>query len=424
MHVLLVVLGSGGDVYPLIALGKALLARGHQVELVSSPHFASTAEAAGLSFHACISQDEESASLRNPNLWKGGGGFRVLFDALLDAVPETYRIITRRFTPGRTVLLANAAALGARVARETLGGPLLTVHLQPVLLRSRFHQPGLMPSRGWRPVVAAARSVLLPALDRLVFDPVLAPRLNAFRSHLGLAPVRRFFDAWIHSPDGVLGLFPEWFVQPEADWPPQTRLVGFVPVDPVTPPDEDRELDEFLDDGPPPVVFTLGTARVSGRPLFEASIEACQLSGRRGLLMTPNDDQVPPLPVGVGHFRSADFNRLLPRAAGLVHHGGMGTIAAAMTAGIPQIAVPCGFDQPDNAVRMQALGVGAVIRPRHYNGPTVARTLEPLLTSPAVLAKCGEIAGAQRAARPIARACDVIEATQHASTHPATPSGR
>jgi rhamnosyltransferase subunit B len=412
LHVLIVALGSGGDIYPMTALGRALVERGHRVELVSSPHFARSAYAAGLSFHACISEEDENRALRNPNLWKVGRGFRVLFEGLLDAVPETYRIITTQYTPGRTVIVANAAALAARVARETLGGPLVTVHLQPVLLRSLHHQPGLMVSERWTPAIRALRSILLPALDRWVFDPVLAPKLNQFRSSMGLSPVRRFFAEWIHSPDLVLGLFPDWFVQRLPDWPANTHLVGFVPADPGNPGEDAAELERFLDEGPAPIVFTFGTAMAFARRFFEASAAACRRTGRRGLLVTPYADQVPPLPDGVRHFAFAAFNQLLPRAAALVHHGGIGTMAAAFAAGIPQLAVPFNFDQPDNAARLQFLGAGAMLRPRAYTERTVARTLDDLVTSSTVQSKCRSIATAMRAARPVDAACDLVEAVQ------------
>jgi rhamnosyltransferase subunit B len=405
------ILGSGGDVFPMIAFGRAMLARGHQVLLVSSPHFGPNARAVGLGFQACVSDEDESRGLRNPNPWKTGGGFRVLFNRLLDAVPGTYRIIAAHHMPGRTVIIANAPALAARIARETLGGPFVTVHLQPILLRSRNHQPGLMVSKRWTPVIRAMRTVLLPVIDRWIFDPAIAPRLNQFRATLGLPPVRRVFAGWIHSPDLVLGLFPEWFARPEPDWPAHTHLIGFPPLDLADTLEEDPELDAFLDAGPPPIVFTLGTAMRFARRFFEASVEACRLTGRRGLMFTPFPEQLPPLPDTVRHCRLAPFARVLPRTAGLVHHGGIGTMAAAFAAGIPQIAVPFNFDQPDNAARLLALGAGAVIRPAAYVAQTVARTLNDLLTSAPVLAKCQSLAALIRAADPMRSFCDLVEAT-------------
>jgi rhamnosyltransferase subunit B len=415
LNVIIVVLGSGGDVYPMIALGGALAARGHEVHVVSSPHFGPAARAAGLVFHACVSEEDERRALQNADLWKPVKGFRLLLQGIVNNVPATYRIIREHHVPGRTIIIGNVAALGARVARETLAAPLVTVHLAPVLLRSRYVQPGVVVSDRWTPVVRAFRAIFVPAVDRWIFDPVVAPALNAFRATLGLPAIRRVFDRWIHSPDLVLGFFADWFAAAQPDWPAHTYVVGFPSSEPAGGAALDDEVEVFLDAGPPPVVFTPGTSMAFGRQFFEASVDACRSSGRRALLLTPYADQLPPLPDTVRHIAFAPFDRLLPRAAALVHHGGIGTMAAAFAAGIPQVVVPFNFDQPDNAARLRALGAGTVIRPAAYTGERAASALDALLSSPQVQLTCRTIAARMRTVRPMAAACDLIEAAARTS---------
>jgi UDP:flavonoid glycosyltransferase YjiC (YdhE family) len=106
---------------------------------------------------------------------------------------------------------------------------------------------------------------------------------------------------------------------------------------------------------------------------------------------------------------------LLPRAAALVHHGGIGTMAAAFAAGIPQIVVPFNFDQPDNAARLRALGAGSVIRPAAYTAAHVARTIDDLFASSTIQSICRSIAERMRTVRPTVDACDLIEAAARAS---------
>jgi rhamnosyltransferase subunit B len=415
LRVLIVVLGSGGDVYPMIAVGRALLARGHDVHVVSSPHFAAAAREAGLVFHACATEEDERRALQNPDLWKAVKGFRLLLQGILDNVPATYRIICEEHVPGRTIILGNFAALGARVARETLGAPFVSMHLAPILLRSRYVQPGVVLARRWTPVVRAFRAFFVPAVDRWIFDPVVAPPLNAFRAKLGLPAIRRVFDKWIHSPDLVLGLFPGWFASPQPDWPAHTHLVGFPVGEPVNGGGLDADLEAFLRAGSPPVVFTTGTSMVFGRTFFEASVEASRTSGRRALLVTRYPEQLPSLPDHVRHVAFAPFDQLLRRAAALVHHGGIGTMAAAFAAGIPQIVVPFNFDQPDNAARLRALGAGSVIRPAAYTAARAARALDDLFASPTIQSTCRSIAERMRTVGPTADACDLIETAARAS---------
>jgi len=409
-EVIIVALGSGGDVYPMIALGSALAERGHRVHVVSSPHFAAAARARGLTFQSCATEADEQRAQQEPDLWKPLKGFRLLVQGILDLLPHTYHIIRERYVPGRTILIGNFAALGARVARETLNAPLVTVHMAPILLRSRYVQPGVTVSPRWTPLVRAFRTMFVRAVDRWVFDPVAAPALNAFRAQLGLPPIRRVFDSWIHSPDLVLGFFPDWFAAPQPDWPEHTHLVGF----PAGEPDDhavlDGDLAAFLQAGPPPLVFTPGTSMAFGRQFFAASVDACTAAGRRGLMVTRHPEQLPPLPDHVRHVAFAPFDQLLPQAAAVVHHGGIGTMAAAFAAGIPQVTVPFNFDQPDNAVRMQALGSGAVIRPPAYTAAALGPTLDRLLSSATVRRTCSAIAERVRKARAMAEACDRIEA--------------
>ena len=89
----------------------------------------------------------------------------------------------------------------------------------------------------------------------------IAPALNAYRAELGLAPVSRIFRSWIHSPQRVIGLFPEWFFPPQPDWPAQIRLTGFPLFDEAGLHPLDPGLDAFLAAGDPPIAFTPGSAK-------------------------------------------------------------------------------------------------------------------------------------------------------------------
>lgn len=410
VEVLMFAPGSGGDVYPNIAIGKALGERGHNVLFVASSAFEAAVEAAGLEFLGSGTVGEDQRTIDDPNLWRFGRGFRVLFERMLEAMPGTYRLIEKRRVPGRTVVVAPFAALGARIAAEKLDVPLATVHLQPVLLRSLNVQPGVVVPSGLRPVLRPARRILTFALDRWVFDPVLLPRLNGFRAELGLPPVERVLKDWIHSPEMVIGLFPEWFAAPQPDWPPNTHLTGF----PLIHLDDGREtpsdVEDFLSKGDPPIVFTLGTAMRFAKRFFEVSVEVCLRTGRRGVLLTQFSEQVPaPLPPGVRHFQYVPFDRLLSRSAAVVHHGGIGTAAHALAAGIPQLLTPLNFDQPDNAARLRHLGVADSIPLRRYEAKRVSRTLEKLIASPEGARKRQVIAAKFAGADAIGRTCQLIE---------------
>jgi UDP:flavonoid glycosyltransferase YjiC (YdhE family) len=170
-------------------------------------------------------------------------------------------------------------------------------------------------------------------------------------------------------------------------------------------------LEEFLASGSPPIVFTPGSANVHARPFFQAAAEACARLGRRGVLLTRFPEQIPSvLPEGVRHFAYAPFSRLLPRAAALVHHGGIGTAAQGMAAAVPQLVMPLSHDQHDNAARMVRLGVARTLPPTRFRTPAVAAALGHLLDSSAVAASCRSVAERfPDDVHSMERACEAIE---------------
>jgi UDP:flavonoid glycosyltransferase YjiC (YdhE family) len=253
---------------------------------------------------------------------------------------------------------------------------------------------------------------LFDLIYRRIVDRVYAPWLNPLRAEVGLPPlVPDFFRRWRDSPTLILGLFPAWFGPPQPDWPRQVVLTEFPLYDERDATPLPAGLDAFLAAGPTPIAFTPGSANIHGRPFFEAAVDACRRLGRRGLLLTRHAEQVPTdLPEGVVHVPFAPFSLLLPRVAALVHHGGIGTCAQGMAAGVPQLVMPLAHDQFDNADRLRRLGVARSLLPRLFRGPAVAAALRPLIESPDVAARCRDLAARFPAdGRGLDIACDAIE---------------
>jgi UDP:flavonoid glycosyltransferase YjiC (YdhE family) len=411
MHFVLVTLGSHGDVHPFVGLGEALARRGWRVTIACNEYFAALVRRIGLECVEHSRTAEYEAKISAPALWDPKRGFHfIVHEMLIPAIAPIYELVRRHHVPGQTVFIAPTTAIGARIAQEKLGAPLVSVHLAPLGLRSThaIAQPPGIPNITWLP--RWAHRTLFRFLDWAILDPALAPAVNGFRAELGLSPVSRVFDQWWHSPQLVLGMFPEWFAPPQPDWPEQTRLVGFPLYDERGLEPLDPKLEAFLADGEPPVVFTPGSAMKQGQTFFREALEACCLLRRRGLFLTRFPEQLPAtLPADVLHVHYAPFSQVLPRAVAVVHHGGIGTTAQGLAAGIPHLVMPLAHDQPDHALRLRKLGVGASLPPSVFRAARVAEVLGQLLGSVEVRRRCHDLARRFHGQDALDMACRLIE---------------
>ncbi|HWW29884.1 MAG TPA: nucleotide disphospho-sugar-binding domain-containing protein [Steroidobacteraceae bacterium] len=409
MKVLLPTLGSAGDVHPYIALGAALEARGHRATIITTPLFQPLIEAQGLRYLPVGTLEQVRIAIADPDLWHLRKGFEVLAQVFIPAIEQIYRLIETH-ADANTVVAFSTGAFGARVAQEKLGIPSASIHLQPTVIRT-FADQGMFGNIR----LSASRPQwfkhgLFRLVDWLVIDRCIKPPLNEFRATLGLEPVDRVMHRWMHSPQLVIAFFPEWFAAVQPDWPANTHAVGFPLWDGEGEPAPLEEAEEFLNAGAAPVIFTPGSAGSTMHRFFRESVEAAQRLGLRAMLVTNYPEQIPPnLPADIRVFGYLPFSQVLPRAALLVHHGGIGTLAQGIKAGIPHLVVPNGYDQFDSGWRIEKMGLGSSIPQTRYRARRVARTIRAILGDGNGAERRKEYASRIDGELAIARACDLIE---------------
>jgi len=393
MRVVLVAAGSAGDVNPFLAFGRVLRERGHDVVLFTSGIFEEAARAAGLRLVALVSREQFLEFTARPELWDPRRGFPfVMRETILPFLRAAIDRLRAEVEGRDAVMAASTLDLSARIVRDLLGTPLATVHVSPAPLRTLYRVP-VFEGTGW---IARAPRMLKRAFWRLsdaLLDRHYVPELNAIRGELGLPPVRRPLHGWWNSPDRVLGLWPDWFAPVQPDFPPQLRLTGF----PLDDGGGDRplagDLEGWFAAGEAPVLFTHGSANRQAAPFFARSLETVRVLGRRALFVTTRREDVPEeLPDGVRWEPFVPFSRVLPRCVALVAHGGVGTMAQGLRAGLPQLVVPMAHDQHDNASRLVDLGAGAVLGLRSYGARAAAPLLRRLLDDARVRERAGECA--------------------------------
>ncbi|MCA9171350.1 MAG: glycosyltransferase, partial [Planctomycetales bacterium] len=404
MHYVLSPFGSFGDVNPFLALGQELLRRGERVTMLANGYFSAAVQRAGLGYIELGTKDEYLDAAANPLLWSPLRALRLILSEGVTAVMrQHYQHLEALQQQEPIVAVSNLFGAGAMVAREKLGIPLAVIHLQPSVFWSDLRPPRLPGLFGplW------LQRWMYHVGERYWIDPAFCPALNKWRAELGLSPVQGVTHWW-HQAELVGALFPDWFGPPQPDWPQPFVQTSFPLWDeqhdePLAP-----EIESFLSEGEPPIVFTPGSANQFGNEYFTAAVGACERLQRRGLLLTRFPEQIPEnLPNDVRYFSYAPFQLLLPRSAALVHHGGIGSTAQAMAAGIPQLIAAMAHDQFDNAQRIHQLQVGDSTKFVGLNARRLARKLQPLLESAAVGEAC------RRAANKLAARDGIAQMAAH-----------
>jgi len=410
--------GSFGDVHPYMAIALELKARGHQALIATSEIYREKIEGAGIEFHAVrpdISgpEDPETEELLRKIMEPQTGGEFLFKEIIMPHLRDSYDDLSEA-ARGADLLLTHVITFAGPLLAQKTGIPWISSVLAPVSLWSA-HDPMVPPNMIWLgPFLRAAgvgvnRAFL--SLVRRLTNSWIEP-VYRLRQELGLERDAHPLFEGQHSPARVLALFSEVIGERQPDWPPQTVITGFPFYDkkdetPVAP-----ELLRFLDEGEPPIVFTLGSSAVFiADDFFHESIAAAKELGRRAVLLIGDARNMPkePLPAGIVAFDYAPYGELLPRSSLIVHQGGVGTTAQALRAGRPMLVIPYNHDQPDNAARISRLGVGRTVSRKSYRGERAVRELKELLENPVYARRAAEVAVKVRSENGAAAAADEIE---------------
>ena len=418
MRIVLSNIGTYGDTNPLIALALELKRRGHVPVMALPAVYEPKIRPLGLEFHAVRPDIDPTNTLLVEMIYDiKHGTEHGLRDFLFPVLRQTYDDLLDAATkPERAdlLLLGELNYAGPLVA-EVTGIPWASYVLAPLSFFSAFDPPAL-PGYPW--LARADQTIpgfgrIIKQVTRLVSRKWPEP-IYALRRELGLPKgAHPLFDAK-HSPSLVLALFSSVLGEEQKDWPEHTLITGFCYYDADAGNQElPANLEKFLAAGPPPVVFTLGSAAVlAAGDFYEVSAEAAIRLGIRAVLLIgtdPRNQLKTALPESVCVAEYAPYSELFSRAAMVVHQGGVGTTAQCLRAGKPMLIIPFSHDQPDNARRMKRLQVAQVIQRGSYTPWRVARRLKAMLADP-LLAQRAESVGKQLAGEDGLRAaCDALE---------------
>lgn len=419
-RIVLVTLGSLGDLHPYIAIGAELAARGHSCVLATHEYYRGRVTGAGLDFHAVrpdLSDFGDPREHMHLAMDRRNGSRWVLEHLVLSRFAESCADLLVACT-GADLIVSHVITLAAPLVAEKLGIPRVHSVLQPLTMFSCFDPPTLpqLPFGTFARRLGPGAWRVLHALMRAKSRPAFAP-VRAQRRAMGLgARAPHPLLQMSSGADGTLALFSRVLSPPQPDWPERTTVTGFCVWDR----DEhgggaDATLRAFLDEGEAPLVFTLGSSAVfDAGTFYDVAARATRALGRRAVLLTgPDGINLRP---GLSDGRQvlavpyAPHSEVFPRAAAVVHCGGAGTTGQALAAGRPMLVMPYAHDQPDNAERCRRLGEAHVLPREHWREPRVTETLRALLADAGAARRAAEVACEVRAEGGARTAADALEA--------------
>lgn len=414
-RVVITTFGSFGDLNPYVGLALGLKARGHHPVIATAELYRPFVEAEEIEFSPVRPDlDPQDSELVRRVMDPKRGTEYLMRELLFPHVRESYEDLSRA-AQGADVLLTHPVTFAGPLVAQKARIPWVSTVLAPLSFFSAYDLPTLsaFPRMGTLrrlgPGAGHALVGLFKRNTRNWSEPV-----RRLRADLGLPPGKDPIHEGKFSPELVLGMFSRVLAKPRPDWPPNTRITGQVFYEGAG--DDETlssDLERFLASGPAPLVFTLGTSAVGAAGTFyRESLKAAQLLKVRAVLLVgkaPRNRPSAPLPEGIVAFDYAPFSKLFPWASAVVHQGGIGTTGQALRSGRPQLVVPFAHDQPDNAVRVEGLGVAEVLYPRRYSARHAAKRLRLLLREPRYARRARKAAERIQSENGVENACDAIE---------------
>jgi sterol 3beta-glucosyltransferase len=414
---MMLAVGSRGDVQPLIALAVGLQRTGrHRITFVTSDDFAETIRQHGLPFHSLgINSRELLETDAAKSILETGrnviGGMRQIMEMMQPLLLQMMANIERA-ADGAEAIIYSTMGLGAYSVAELHRIPCFLAVPFPIMMRTRsfpnFAFPDLLLGGGY--------NLLTHIMVEHVMQQLAGRFINRYRrDQLGLAPLpltRWPYDQLQGKPVPALHGYSPVVVPPPADWGAHTHITGYWFLERPSHWQPPPELAAFLAAGPPPIYVGFGSmTQRAPEETTRIVLEALRRSGQRGLLATGWGGLAgEELPDTVYKIGAVPHDWLFPQVAAVVHHGGAGTTAAGLRAGVPSILVPHFADQHFWARQVAKLGVGPTGIPRRrLRAGELAAAMRTAVTDQPMRTRAAAVSKQIRAEDGLAQAVAIIE---------------
>ncbi len=410
----------------ILALGKGLKEAGHTVRVLAGQGFEELIAGYGLEFVA-MGGDVEAVTQSMQALLERGQLLKILSHMGRAARQQADQAAASGLVAcrGTDLIVAGLGGLFVGLAlSEKLGIPFVQAHLVPFTPTRAF--PGvLMPLLPVR-LPPWANGVSHRLTQQMLWQPFRAADTEARDRVLQIAPAPfrgPFASLQRHARAVLYGYSPQ-VVPPPEDWVASIHVTGYWFLEPPTGWEPPGDVMHFLQSGPPPVYIGFGSMP-SSRPEATADLvlQALARTGQRGVLAAGwgglKKEQLPETVCMIG---SMPHSWLFPQMAAVVHHGGAGTTAAGLRAGIPTIVTPFFGDQPFWGQRVHTLGVGPRPIPRRrLTVDNLSESIRCAVSDTAMRARAAGLGERIRAEDGIGRAVAIIEQMDVPRSYSPTP---
>lgn len=411
--IVLAAFGSLGDMHPVIALGIELRNRGHEVIFAAMEFYREKIEMLGFELRPIrpnLDPNDKKLARELMDLKKGSE--TLLKQIILPNLRPMYEDLTKAVADAEMLISTEVVFAAASVAEKT-GIKWATTTLAPGTFLSAY-DPFVPPTAPWlknlRFLGSTFHKIMYGVVEKMIDS--WFEEYRVFRRELGLSDEKNpLFEG--KSDLLNLAMFSKVIGTPQPDWHPATIQTGFCFYDGQNDlGNMPEKLGEFLENGEPPLVFTLGSAAVmDARDFYVESIKAAQILERRAVMLYGVFNESPlGLNENIVGFDYAPYSQIFPKAACVIHQGGIGTTSQVLRAGVPMLVMPYSHDQPDNAARCERIGVARSISRDGYTGAKAAREIKHLLTDLSYKANALKTADIVKSEHGTKVACDAIEA--------------
>lgn len=408
-------LGSLGDINPMLGLALELRSRGHEISFSTSRYFQPYIEKQGLLFHEVHPNlDPHNREFIQTMLDPKRGPERLHREVIFPHVAESYRAFLK-VAGNSDLIVSGILSYFAPLCAKKLDKPWASVMLSPMTFWS-VYDPPVIPTMEF--LKHAYR--FGPDFNRFLFREIFrvstrwAEPVHELRAREGIQDESNPLTDGATSVFLNIGMYSRLLGDIQPDFPPNSLLTGFVLFDQdLTHQELSPALKDFLGNGEPPVVFTLGSTCVMKHSrLFDLFHKVARKAGSRSVILTggTNYERYKGMSSGKVFFEDyAPFSKLFPHASCIVHQGGIGTTGQAMHSGVPMVILPEVNDQHDNLERAKRLGIAKGIQMERVNGRRLQRAIETILTNPAYSDKATQISGQLKGENGLKTAADAIE---------------